>query len=73
MFLLSSQFPYVHDQPLAVIQMVNGFHFHHCGLDPGLILSDTKVQNSKLIHMEHIIGLQMLLLVHPTWFKSKLN
>lgn len=39
-FLLGSQFPYVHDQPLAVVLVVNRLHLHHCGLDPGFILSD---------------------------------
>lgn len=38
-FLLSSHFPDVHDQPLAVVPMVNGLHIHHCSLDPGFILS----------------------------------
>lgn len=37
-FLLAAQFPYVHDQPLAVLPVVNGFHFHHGGLDSGFIL-----------------------------------
>lgn len=39
-FLLSSQLPYVHDQPLAVVLVVNRLHIHHCSLDPGFILSD---------------------------------
>lgn len=38
-FLLGGQFPYVHDQPLAVVPVVDGLHIHHRGLDPGLILS----------------------------------
>lgn len=38
-FLLGCQFPYVCDQPLAVVLMVNWLHIHHCGLDPRFILS----------------------------------
>lgn len=58
-FLLSSQFPYVHDQPLAVVLMVNGLHIHHCSLDPGLILLDK--QKEKPICITQEIRLQGLL------------
>lgn len=58
-FLLSSQFPYVHDQPLAVVLMVNGLHIHHCSLDPGLILLDK--QKEKPICITEEIRLQGLL------------
>lgn len=37
-FLLGGQFPNVHDQPLAVVLMVDRLHVHHCCLDPGFIL-----------------------------------
>lgn len=32
--LLERQFPYVHDQPLAVVFMIDWLHLHHRGFDP---------------------------------------
>lgn len=46
--LLGSQFPYVHDQPLAVVFVVDRLHLHHCGLDPGLILYNQTQHDSQI-------------------------
>lgn len=32
--LLDRQLPYVHDQPLAVLFMIDWLHLHHRGFDP---------------------------------------
>lgn len=46
--LLGSQFLYVHHQPLAVVSVVDRLHLHHCGLDPGFILSERQQKQTKI-------------------------
>ena len=50
-FLLGSQFPYVHDQPLDVVLVVNKLHIQHCSLDPGFILSKKTVRKPFMRHI----------------------
>lgn len=70
-FLLGSQFPYVHDQPLAVVLVVNRLHLHHCGLDPGFILSDKQIKKTPSGVKRCTLEIESLVLAPPERWRKR--